>query len=187
LAGIIERFFESRFLHVNDWCLSAPLNYPTLKEIQQMFSLIITIISIALVAALAVATIYYGGSAFTKGTAKANAAALVSGAQQITGAAALYSNDNGGARATLVQLQPNYLSSAPSMPAGAALTLNAANVTVTGVKDAVCEAIVQSATGDSAAVITATATASAATTTPYDCYDTDTGTAPDNNTFVFKG
>lgn len=30
-----------------------------------MFSLIITIISIALVAALALATIYYGGAAFT--------------------------------------------------------------------------------------------------------------------------
>lgn len=32
-----------------------------------MFSLIITIICIALLAALCLATIYYGGSAFTKG------------------------------------------------------------------------------------------------------------------------
>ena len=32
-----------------------------------MFSLIITIISIALVAALALATLYYGGGAFNKG------------------------------------------------------------------------------------------------------------------------
>lgn len=34
-----------------------------------MFSLIITIISIALVTALAIATIYYGGSAFRQGSA----------------------------------------------------------------------------------------------------------------------
>jgi type II secretory pathway pseudopilin PulG len=58
-----------------------------------MFSLIITIISIALVAALAVATIYYGGTAFTTGSTKAQAAGLVSSAQQIAGAEVLYFND----------------------------------------------------------------------------------------------
>ena len=41
-----------------------------------MFSLIITIISIALVAALALATIYYGGSAFNKSSATATASKL---------------------------------------------------------------------------------------------------------------
>lgn len=65
-----------------------------------MFSLIITIISIALVAALAVAGVFHGGAAFTSGTAKANAATIVNQAQQITGANALYANDNAGTFAT---------------------------------------------------------------------------------------
>jgi outer membrane PBP1 activator LpoA protein len=51
-----------------------------------MFNLIITIISIALVVAMAAAAVYYGGTAFTQGTAKANAATLVTQAQQINGA-----------------------------------------------------------------------------------------------------
>lgn len=41
-----------------------------------MFSLIITIISIALVAALALATLYYGGDAFRDGHAAAQASKL---------------------------------------------------------------------------------------------------------------
>lgn len=51
-----------------------------------MFSLIITIISIALVAALALATLYYGGSAFNKGSAGATAARLINEGQQLNGA-----------------------------------------------------------------------------------------------------
>lgn len=60
-----------------------------------MFSLIITIISIALVVALVAATMYYGGSALNQGTEKADAAAFVSGAQQITGAISLYKSLEG--------------------------------------------------------------------------------------------
>ena len=51
-----------------------------------MFSLIITVIAIALVAALALATIYYGGNAFNKGSASAKAAQLIMEGQQISGA-----------------------------------------------------------------------------------------------------
>ncbi len=54
-----------------------------------MFSLIITIISIALVAALALATIYYGGSAFNRGSADAKAAQYINEGQQLSGAAAV--------------------------------------------------------------------------------------------------
>ena len=54
-----------------------------------MFSLIITVISIVLVSALALATVYYGGSAFNKnGNDAAAAQALLEG-QQLNGAAAL--------------------------------------------------------------------------------------------------
>jgi hypothetical protein len=58
-----------------------------------MFSLIITIISIALVAALALATLYYGGSAFNKGSAEANASKIINEGQQINGAVQLFRAD----------------------------------------------------------------------------------------------
>lgn len=83
-----------------------------------MFSLIITIISIALVAALAVASVYYGGAAFSQGSAKASASTLVNAAQQIAGANTLYANDNGGTFATDIgALTPTYLSAVPSVKA----------------------------------------------------------------------
>lgn len=60
-----------------------------------MFSLIITIVAIALVAALALATIYYGGAAFNKGVATATATRAISQGQQIQGAMDLYRADFG--------------------------------------------------------------------------------------------
>jgi hypothetical protein len=60
-----------------------------------MFSLIITIISIALVAVLALATLFYGGSAFNKGSASAQASQLLNEGQQLLGASELfYANQN---------------------------------------------------------------------------------------------
>lgn len=84
-----------------------------------MFSLIITIISIALVAALAVASVYYGGNAFQQGTAKAQASTLVAQAQQIAAANTLYANDHAGVRAddsvdaVAVLVSEGYLAAAP--------------------------------------------------------------------------
>lgn len=62
-----------------------------------MFSLIITVISIALVAGLTVATVYYGGSTLTEGAAKSTAAAVISQGQQIQGTMSMFSASNGGA------------------------------------------------------------------------------------------
>jgi hypothetical protein len=60
-----------------------------------MFSLIITIISIALVAALALATLYYGGTTFNKGSASAQASQLLNEGQQLLGASEVfYANEN---------------------------------------------------------------------------------------------
>ncbi|MDO8416273.1 MAG: hypothetical protein Q7S87_08700 [Agitococcus sp.] len=99
-----------------------------------MFSLIITIISIALVAALALATLYYGGSAFNKGSAGATAAKFINEGQQINGAVQLAradsaSGDAAGATAvatTLAALSPVYMA---QLPAGWDATV----VTSTGV------------------------------------------------------
>ena len=154
-----------------------------------MFSLIITIISIALVAALAVATIYYGGSAFSSGSAKAIAATIVSNAQQVTGANVLYANDNSGTYAsTISTLVPAYLASQPVPPANGASTyaVSSSNVfTATVANQQICSAI------DATVGITSipTAAPAAATATQYYCYSsTGTGTgATATYDFVYTG
>ena len=62
-----------------------------------MFNLIVAVISIALIAALAAASLFYGGDSFAKSSARAEAATLISQAQQVAGAAALFRIDNAGA------------------------------------------------------------------------------------------
>jgi type II secretory pathway pseudopilin PulG len=82
-----------------------------------MFSLIITIISIALVAALALATLYYGGSSWTRGNAAASAATLTNQGQQIRGAMELYYSKNSAYPATLDELVTGeYLKTVPTPP-----------------------------------------------------------------------
>lgn len=62
-----------------------------------MFSLIITIISIALVAALALATLYFGGSSFMDGKPEAEAARYINEGSQIVGAVRLFQAEKQGA------------------------------------------------------------------------------------------
>jgi hypothetical protein len=78
-----------------------------------MFSLIITIISIALVTALALATIYYGGSAFKQGGDAANAARLINEGQQLSGAAAV-AGANGDGTTVAELVSKSYLASTPA-------------------------------------------------------------------------
>ena len=82
-----------------------------------MFNLIVAVISIALIAAMAAASIFYGGSAFGSGTAQAQASTLVNNGQQISGAQQLYMIDNSGNRAaTIGGLTPQYLQALPTAP-----------------------------------------------------------------------
>lgn len=79
-----------------------------------MFSLIITIISIALVAALALATLYYGGAAFTRGHADAQAAKVRNQSQQLLGANELFKVNHGRYALNVAELvSADYLKSAP--------------------------------------------------------------------------
>lgn len=81
-----------------------------------MFSLIITIISIALVAVLALATLYYGGKSFLQGQAAATAATVINTGQQVSGAYTLWQTDNPEGSATLpVVLSANYLKTIPTV------------------------------------------------------------------------
>ena len=115
-----------------------------------MFSLIITIISIALVAALALATLYFGGDAFNQGSAKASAATVVNQAQQISGANTLHFLDKQvyGTVADLT-VDGKYLASAPNPGAleGADANIGYQVNTATGVitldlaSQAVCDAV----------------------------------------------
>lgn len=84
-----------------------------------MFNLIITVISIALIAALSLASIYYGGDNMSKGTARSNAATLVNQGQQLNGASALFRNDNGGTDVAAINdlVTGGYLASVPAAPA----------------------------------------------------------------------
>jgi len=61
-----------------------------------MFSLIIVVISIALIAALALATIYFGGHTFLEGKPEAEAARYINEGQQISGAIRLYQAEHHG-------------------------------------------------------------------------------------------
>jgi len=79
-----------------------------------MFSLIITIISIALVAALALATLYYGGDAFNQGASRVNAARVINQGQQLLGASELYYIQTGAWPANIQALMDGgYLKAAP--------------------------------------------------------------------------
>jgi type II secretory pathway pseudopilin PulG len=156
-----------------------------------MFSLIITIISIALVAALAVATLYYGGQQFSQGTAKANADQLISAAQQIAGANTLYANANSGlfdANAAGVNdlVSNQYLSAAPSIPTTVSASTfdlaggaNSNQITLAVTNVSVCTAVAK----QSGSVASTASTPNAASTgKQYDCFG-----ASSPYTFVFNG
>jgi type II secretory pathway pseudopilin PulG len=89
-----------------------------------MFNLIVAVISIALIAAMAAASIFYGGTAFGSGTAQAQASTLVNNGQQISGAQQLYMIDNSGNRNSVNDMTAanglvteNYLQAVPTPPA----------------------------------------------------------------------
>jgi hypothetical protein len=92
-----------------------------------MFSLIITIIAIALVAALALATLYYGGPIFNEGADRAQAAKLSAQGQQIMGAMELYRAEKGVYPQSLNDLVADeYLKSIPVAQAEEAKALASA-------------------------------------------------------------
>jgi hypothetical protein len=82
-----------------------------------MFQLIVAVIAIALVIALTLASIFYGGEAFTRSSLKANVAALVNQAQQISGAHTLYKTDKAKKAADVQSLTTDkYLAAVPNAP-----------------------------------------------------------------------
>lgn len=78
-----------------------------------MFSLIITIVAIVLVAALAVATIYYGGDAHADARVSAEASQALNAMQQVHAAVTFYTSDNSAPPPSLEALEGRYLKSVP--------------------------------------------------------------------------
>lgn len=152
-----------------------------------MSQLLVTILAIALVAALAGASLFYGGDVFTSGSSKATVATLGSQGQQISAAWTMYSANNGGANPSAIgDLSPTYLSSIPPTPTltgATAWSLDATNKLAqvylgTAAKE-VCEQVAKTAGGAAAApTVVATVTgavtgiadaAAALNARPYNC------------------
>ena len=125
-----------------------------------MFSLIISIISIALVAALALATIYYGGDAFNKGSAAAKASQLINEGQQIAGAVTLNETDAAAddsvAVADVAGLAPAYLQQVPEGWDGTVTLDTGILLTTATVSDKVCEEVNKRSNSTLAADMTGT-------------------------------
>lgn len=151
-----------------------------------MMQLIVTVIAIALVGALAGASIYYGGDAFTSGNSKAQASQAINAAQQISASWTLHRADRGtDPTAATVNASHDlvttlYLQTAPLWPAGFTTPATAADVdtatagnqggvtaSVAATASDTCLRIAQMATpGTSVTAIPTTQP----TTTQYGCY-----------------
>lgn len=148
-----------------------------------MFSLIIAIVSIALIVALVAATMYHGGDTLTQGRAKADAAAIVAGAQQVSGAAVMHLSLEGTRAANIGALvTAKYLASIPTtgnltLATDTTDPLNTKYlVDGTTASDDVCVAI-NKAAGDADGAVTAIGTL------PFACIN---GAAGTGGVFHFK-
>lgn len=81
-----------------------------------MFNLISAIIGIALVAVLAVSTLYFGGDVFESRQVKSDANTYITQAQQISSAMDYYRVDGNGKPSSIEELTPEYLRSIPEPP-----------------------------------------------------------------------
>ena len=108
-----------------------------------MFSLIITIVSIALVVALVAATMYHGGDTLTQGRNSADASAYVNGAQQVAAAAVMQDTTTGALPAdAAAQVAGKFLTSIPVVKGVTpAIDGVARTISYTGVTPAVCTQI----------------------------------------------
>ena len=151
-------------------------------------------ISIALIAIVAVAALYNGGDAFRQGSANASAAQLVNAGQQISAANILYANDNSGSYADSVSdltLDGAYLSSEPRVPNGFVVTddltkgateSNYIEIVSTEASPEVCEAVNKQAGYDEADLTNGALADAASVDKTFGCYSAD-GTT---HTFEFK-
>lgn len=83
-----------------------------------MFTLIISIISISLIAAITIATMYFMGKITTQGQSKADASQFILAGEQIAAAFILSTFNGGNPNVWINTLVPEYLSSLPKYKGG---------------------------------------------------------------------
>ena len=135
-----------------------------------MFSLIISIIAIALVAALALASIYYGGDAFQEGTAKAEASTVVNQGQQVQAAVTMSEIDETEVTALSELVTNDYLKEVPGVR-DQNWTLNGENIEIDVINADVCAYVEAAFDGDETLGADAAADAQA-----FGCFTPDAGT-----------
>lgn len=115
-----------------------------------MSNLILSFISIALIAATAAATVFFGGDAVRGGTAQAGAATLQNIGSQVSGYASMHwaSTGENYADITLSDLTgPGSFMQTDqfSPPGGGTVTLTNGEVTISNIDDDVCKAVLSNA------------------------------------------
>ena len=133
-----------------------------------MFSLIISIIAIALVAALALASIYYGGDAFQEGTAKAEASTVVNQGQQVQAAVTMSEIDETEVTALSELVTNDYLKEVPGVR-DQNWALNGEFIEMNVINADVCEYVEAAFDGDETVP-------SAREVQAFGCFTPDTGT-----------
>lgn len=164
-----------------------------------MFNLIVAVISIALIAAMAAASIFYGGAAFSSGTAQAQATTLINNGQQIGGAQQLHMIDNSGNRASVVAtLQSGlYLQAVPTPPSVAggfaapweiadAGKIAVITFSTRAVADSICDEVLAQGGLDVVAGAGATPIATDLGTAQYGCFIPNAGDGTSPVTFAMK-
>lgn len=112
-----------------------------------MFSLIITVISVALVVALIVSMMYHGGDVYDKGQVEARAAQSVNEVSQIQAAMVSYNANTGEQVPNIATLAPDYLKTVPtgwgstSLPSQTAFEASLLNQGSDAANLAVCEQV----------------------------------------------
>lgn len=165
-----------------------------------MFNLIVAVISIALIAAMAAASIFYGGAAFSSGTAQAQATTLINNGQQVSGAQQLYMIDNSGNRATTLATLTTggYLQAVPTPPSvaggftapGWAIDDDGRVAVITfetrAVANSICSEVASQGGIDVTAAAGATPVVGDLGTSQYGCFIPSTGDATSPVTFAMK-
>lgn len=157
-----------------------------------MLNLIITVISIALVAVLAAASVFYGGRAWSEGSVSASASHVISSSQQVAAGITLYNNNEASMPPSIVSaaggpvsvesvvsdlISRGIMTSTPSLPANTSnfnvqiVSNNNRRVTATISSEDICNKVNERSSGANS---------------PYVCTPTMNAGVFQSGAFVYK-
>lgn len=106
-----------------------------------MFTLIIAVIGITILAIAAIATMFYGGGVFSGASVEAEANRRISEAQQIRAAADVFTIENARRPVTLEELTPDYLKALPEGWSQGDGVLEGNVINAENINEKICQAI----------------------------------------------